>query len=326
MFYERAKVHIGCCISIVWKILEDAKLRHMVDYKWDFFISHASEDKANIVRPLAERLQNHGLRVWFDEQQILIGDSLRRRIDEGLSRSRFGIVILSPSFFAKDWPQKELDALASREIGNEKVILPIWHELTEADVAYFSPLLADRKAVSTSEGLDRVVDEILRKMNLRDLEYESDKLRQALRAVAREVAENIDIDIGKVAYGTTKQEVESDIKSGIETFALSCLRNFTFADSALTLGRLERITAYYDSLGLDTIITARFNRRVKENAALYLASNIIKSNYGNGFIAWAEIGEEIICADVFSMSDLKPGDRRRITRDVLITDSSGKRA
>jgi class 3 adenylate cyclase len=129
---------------------------------YDVFICHASEDKNDIVRPLAVELTQRGLAVWLDELQLTLGDSLRRSIDEGLATSRFGVVILSPSFFAKEWPQKELDALVSREDGREKVILPIWHNVGREDVAKFSPILSDKLAASTTEGIAAVADKILR--------------------------------------------------------------------------------------------------------------------------------------------------------------------
>jgi hypothetical protein len=71
------------------------------DTQWDFFISHASEDKLDVARPLSERLVAAGFRVWLDENELSLGDSLRRKIDQGLSRSRYGAVILSRSFFSK---------------------------------------------------------------------------------------------------------------------------------------------------------------------------------------------------------------------------------
>jgi hypothetical protein len=83
---------------------------------YDAFISHATEDKEEIVRALAELLQENGFSIWYDEFQLRVGDSLRRSIDKGLANSRFGIVILSPHFFAKNWPQYELDGLIAKEI------------------------------------------------------------------------------------------------------------------------------------------------------------------------------------------------------------------
>lgn len=129
---------------------------------WDVFISHAWEDKEEIARPLAEALRRKGLRVWYDEFALSLGDSLRRSIDRGLAQSKYGVVILSPHFFAKEWPQKELDGLAAREVSGEKVILPIWHNITADQIGAYLPTLADRVAVSSDRGLEHVVEELLR--------------------------------------------------------------------------------------------------------------------------------------------------------------------
>lgn len=133
-----------------------------IDVNYDVFISHASEDKADVARPLAALLMRAGLRVWIDESELRLGDSLRRSIDAGLRRSRFGVVVLSPSFFAKEWPQKELDALVSLEGGLNKVVLPVWHNLDYPEVARFSPLLADRLAARSKSGLPQVAGEIIK--------------------------------------------------------------------------------------------------------------------------------------------------------------------
>jgi formylglycine-generating enzyme required for sulfatase activity len=129
---------------------------------WDVFISHAWEDKEDIARPLAEVLRQKGLRVWYDEFTLTLGDSLRRSIDRGLAQSRYGVVILSPHFFAKEWPQKELDGLVAREAPGEKVILPVWHNITAEQIREYSPTLADRIAVLSDRGLEHVVAELLR--------------------------------------------------------------------------------------------------------------------------------------------------------------------
>ena len=42
------------------------------DYIYDIFLSHASEDKDDVARPLALLLQKLGLRVWFDEFELRI--------------------------------------------------------------------------------------------------------------------------------------------------------------------------------------------------------------------------------------------------------------
>lgn len=130
--------------------------------EWDVFISHASEDKEDFVRQLAERLREEGVSVWYDDFTLNIGDRLRRSIDEGLSQSRFGIVVLSHNFFVKEWPQTELDGLAIRERDGQKVILPVWLGVDHRDVAAYSPTLADRVAGRASDGLEKVVEELLK--------------------------------------------------------------------------------------------------------------------------------------------------------------------
>lgn len=129
--------------------------------KWDVFISHASEDKGTVARPLADLLRARGLEVWLDENELKLGDSLREKIDHGLSNSRYGVVILSKSFFGKDWPIKELNGLASLEVNGRKVILPVWHDVDRAYVSKYSPMLADRMAASTAKGLEAVADDIM---------------------------------------------------------------------------------------------------------------------------------------------------------------------
>jgi len=87
----------------------------MVAGEFDVFISHASEDMDAIVRALAHALdEDYDLRVWYDEFELRIGDSLRRKVDAGISRSRFGVVVLSHAFFAKNWSQHELDGLVGQ--------------------------------------------------------------------------------------------------------------------------------------------------------------------------------------------------------------------
>jgi WD40 repeat protein len=129
----------------------------------DLFISHASEDKDAVTRPLAQALRSRGWSVWFDEFELTLGDSLRRKIDDGLAEARFGLVVLSPNFFAKEWPQRELDGLTARETaGSEKVILPVWHEVDNEYVARYSPTLADKLAVRSTAGIPAIVDQIER--------------------------------------------------------------------------------------------------------------------------------------------------------------------
>lgn len=128
---------------------------------WDVFLSHASEDKAEVALPLAQALQDRGVTVWLDKAELRIGDSLRRRIDRGIRSSRFATVILSKAYFSKGWTQYELDGIVTLGVGGRQSLLPIWHHLTHADVAARTPSLADKLARSTSDAsIEEIADEI----------------------------------------------------------------------------------------------------------------------------------------------------------------------
>jgi len=128
---------------------------------YDVFISHASEDKDEIVRPLANALVRYGLSVWYDEFEMKIGDSLRRKIDKGLATSRFGIVVISRDFIRKGWTNYELDGIITRSVSGEQQLLPIWHNITKNEVVEYSPSLADKVARTTANyTVDEIAQEI----------------------------------------------------------------------------------------------------------------------------------------------------------------------
>lgn len=134
--------------------------------EYDVFISHASEDKDSVVRPLAQALVAQGLKVWYDEFELKIGDSLRRKIDRGLAMSRFGIVVLSPAFIKKGWTNYELDGIISKANTGEQVMLPIWHGITKKEVLEYSPSLADKVARNTaSYTVEEIAEEIAELIN-----------------------------------------------------------------------------------------------------------------------------------------------------------------
>jgi hypothetical protein len=130
--------------------------------EFDVFISHATEDKPGVVRPLAHALRSRDVDVWYDEFELRIGDSLRRKIDNGIARSRFGLVVLSPAFFAKNWPQYELDGLVALDVNSGgSRLLPIWHEVTKDELLKRIPSLVDRVALATATAtIDEMAEQI----------------------------------------------------------------------------------------------------------------------------------------------------------------------
>ena len=126
----------------------------------DVFVSYAREDKA-FARAVASALRDRGRTVWIDEQELVLGDSLRRQLSDGLAHARIGVVVLSPDFFRKTWTKWELDGLTARLMaGEQNVVVPIWHAVNADDVRRFSPPLADLVSIDSAEGVASVADAI----------------------------------------------------------------------------------------------------------------------------------------------------------------------
>ena len=190
--------------------------------KYDVFISHASEDKDAIVRPLATELERLSVRVWYDEFSLKLGDSLSASIDKGLKESRFGLLVLSKSFLVKNWPEYEYRSLLTRQIDGEKVILPLWYGVTKEDVKGYSLFLADIMSFPVSE----------------------DNLMVATLAILRVVRPDIwqEIRMGNVLRKTTEEAEPVMIKR-------SQLKAATSKQSQLTRQQIVRSKAVYYGIG-----------------------------------------------------------------------------
>lgn len=131
---------------------------------YDVFISHSSEDKDDYVDELVKALKQEGIKVWYDSDSIGWGESIRQEIDKGLIYSKFGIVVLSPSFIKKYWTEYELDGILRKEANSGiQTILPIWHNLTADEVIKYSLSLSGRLAMNTSKDtIDKIVDNVKR--------------------------------------------------------------------------------------------------------------------------------------------------------------------
>jgi len=129
--------------------------------KYDVFICHASEDKADFVDPLAQALRDAGVKVWYDKFALEWGDTLRGAIERGFADSHYGIVVFSPAFLKrKKWTEHELDGLFAREQTGNKVILPVWHKVKREDLLEYGPSFADRLAKdSAADSIDSIVTE-----------------------------------------------------------------------------------------------------------------------------------------------------------------------
>jgi len=234
--------------------------------KWDTFICHASEDKDELVRPLALALRAKGLRVWYDEFTLRLGDSLRRSIDRGLTQSKFGIVVLSQAFFRKEWPQYELDGLAQREKDGVKVILPLWHNVTRDEIVQYSPSLADRVASKVSDGWEGVIASIIaviyddRQPLAASMVYppanERDRRLKASDPISRSIDELIAIlnqRAEKIIKGLRMQYPNVDLSSYIKEFLdlhikhIAALESRQFVHAHEILNEIHNLSYHLES-------------------------------------------------------------------------------
>ena len=173
------------------------------DKKYDLFISHASEDKDAIVRPLATILERLSVRVWYDEFSLQLGDSLTASIDKGLQESRYGLVVLSKAFLSKKWTEYEYRSLMTREIDGERVILPLWYDVTKEEVKNFSLYLADIMALPISKAnFGKIVPAIL-KVVRPDI-YQERRMQGVLRKAVAEGTHQM-AKMSEIKRATTKQ-------------------------------------------------------------------------------------------------------------------------
>lgn len=133
-------------------------------YEYDVFISYAVADRIDIITDLVEKLEEAGIKVWYAGRKLTAGRGVQETIKEGLAKSRHGVVVLSHNYFAGDWPKRELHALWGQEDGQERRILPVWHNITEDEIRRYDRFLADNWGIPTDKGTDFVVRKLVHAM------------------------------------------------------------------------------------------------------------------------------------------------------------------
>lgn len=135
--------------------------------EFDCFISYVASEGGHFASALASELTSLEQKVWIDETQILIGDSIRQAIDAGIARSRSGVVLISPSFLERQWPASELDALIQMRASNGNPVFPVLFEVNIDEVKARSPLLASIRAASFTEGARAIAEQIAQQLSRR---------------------------------------------------------------------------------------------------------------------------------------------------------------
>jgi hypothetical protein len=154
---KQFKLRKGITLSIRDKAYRVNKMKKT---KPDFFICHDWHDKEAVAKPIYEELTKRGYYVWLDETELLVGDSIQKKITKGIQNCTFGILILSRNLIDnKRWADFEAQSLMNRHISNnQNIILPIWHDVDEMDISEYSPYLVDKYALRTDDGIEAITN------------------------------------------------------------------------------------------------------------------------------------------------------------------------
>jgi hypothetical protein len=120
----------------VWSGTQRLEIRLDKDTKWDIdyvglllevpvsrhrlFISYHHGDRP-MARRLAEDLRRQGVRVWIDEKEMKLGDSLLEKIREAIDTVDYVICLLSRGSLSSSWVNKELSIALMHEIEGKRV-------------------------------------------------------------------------------------------------------------------------------------------------------------------------------------------------------------
>jgi len=131
--------------------------------KYNAFVSYASEDES-FATELVGALKSRGFKIWYAQSNLSVGQNILDSIEEGMSQSTYGILILSKSYFNKGWPTFEFNTLMRSSIEKKTRLLPIWHGVTKEEVEKFNLGLAGIHALKSDYPLRKLVEELTRTM------------------------------------------------------------------------------------------------------------------------------------------------------------------
>lgn len=116
---------------------------------YDVFLSHASEDKIAFVGKLKKSFDRLGIDIFYDADTLQWGDNWKDKINNGLKNCDFGVIVISKNFFGREWTEKELKALLSRQNkSGQNIILPILYGIDRAELCAKYKKLGDIQFIS----------------------------------------------------------------------------------------------------------------------------------------------------------------------------------
>lgn len=120
--------------------------------EYDVFISHANQDKEDLIEELYHSLDMLGIKIFYDKESLEWGDNWKERILNGVKKAEFAIIVISENFFDREWTEKELSEFLNRQNRNgQKLILPIVHNISMKQLQDKYPNVADIQALDSKK-------------------------------------------------------------------------------------------------------------------------------------------------------------------------------
>lgn len=224
----------------------------MPDENRDIFICHASEDKDEIVRPLVEAFKKVEVSCWYDEAEIKWGDSITQKVNEGIAKSRFVIVVFSPAFLKKEWPQREYNAALNQEATSGVVrVLPlvVGSRTQQIKILDMYPLLNDKRYLPWDGGIQGIVDAMLARLG-----------REANAISDNEQSLGFRIPLPKITKQVTQRDKDIFLRNSFRT-----IKNY-FEEG------LKELNTQYEEIETDFLEIHNF----KFIATIYLRGEVAK--------------------------------------------------
>lgn len=237
----------------------------------DIFICHAREDKPSVVRPLAEAFALAGISCWLDEAEIQWGDSITQKVNEGLRTSRYVLVVFSPAFLIKKWPQRELNASLNQESSSGEIrVLPLLVGDSEAQKTIIEtyPLMNDKFHLVWQGDTQSVVTALQKRLGYYKNESQQPKADPALTEIASSVY------IPPIKRNPTQREKDLFLKSAFGTVK----GYFQEALKQLETHTSEIETDFTDIHNQKFVCKIYLRGDIKNQCKIWIGDNMISSN------------------------------------------------
>ncbi len=124
------------------------------------FLSHCKTER-DLAYQIATDLKNNGITVCLDEWEVFIGDSIVKKLQEGLNSCDFLCIIFTKKSNNSNWVEKEWQSVLYKEINDRKItILPI-----KGDDCTLPLVLMDKQFEDFSKDYKTALDKLVKTLN-----------------------------------------------------------------------------------------------------------------------------------------------------------------